>query len=85
MKQQNSITAASAEYDISIQSGKNSRGGRKVKPKLTYTFHNPNTVEDMVKHLSEVFAEVAVTRVQKAQEEQFKSKVEGMLGETVIA
>jgi len=77
----NRITTNSPAYNGS----NNPRGGKKVKPKLTYTFHNPNTDEDMVKHLSEVFAETAVSRVQKAKEEQFKSRVEGTFGETVEA
>ena len=81
MRIKNIITTNSPAYD----SSSNVRGGKRVKPKLTYTFHNPNTEEDMIKHLSEVFAEVAVTRVQKAQEEQLKKEVEGVLGETAFA
>jgi hypothetical protein len=40
----------------------------KLKKQLTYTFHNPNTEEATVKHLTEILAEAAVLRVRKAQE-----------------
>jgi hypothetical protein len=79
------IQAQPLEYDDSVQGRSKPKGGRRVKSKLTYTFHNPNTEEEFIRHLSEVFAEVAVTKVQKAQEKQFRAEVEGILGETVIA
>jgi len=47
----------------------------KNKQKITYTFRNPNTDEVMIKHISEVLAETAVAKVQKAQEMQFRKSV----------
>jgi hypothetical protein len=45
-----------------------------VKPKLTYIFHNPNTEEATVKHITEILAEAAVLRVRKTQEEQARKR-----------
>ena len=40
------------------------------KRKLNITFHNPNTNEETVKYISALLAEVAVSKVIKAQEKK---------------
>jgi hypothetical protein len=41
---------------------------------LSFTFHNPNTEDETVKHISKMLAESVVTKVVKAQKGEYNEQ-----------